>query len=190
MEKENQRITLSKRLLKEALLRLLTRKQLDQITVSELCGEASINRATFYRHYGTPRDVLKDIEWDCSRELRSTMIKPRTMADIRKVTEHICVYLYDHADLVKILLRCYTDEEVVREINDSAWELREEIEGMPRMDEDTWKLTSACIGFGTYHLIRRWMTEDIPKTPQEVAELVLAITDLRKLYAPESGSIR
>ena len=99
MEKENQRITLSKRLLKEALLRLLTRKQLDQITVSELCGEASINRATFYRHYGTPRDVLKDIEWDCSRELRSTMIKPRTMADIRKVTEHICVYLYDHADL-------------------------------------------------------------------------------------------
>ena len=61
---------------------------------------------------------------------------------------------------------------------------------MPRMDEDTWELTSACIGFGTYHLIRRWMTEDIPKTPQEVAELVLAITDLRKLYAPESGSIR
>ena len=190
MEKENQRITLSKRLLKEALLRLLTRKQLDQITVSELCGEATINRATFYRHDGTPRDVLKDIEWDCSRELRSTMIKPRTMADIRKVTEHICVYLYDHADLVKILLRCYTDEEVVREINDSVWELREETEGMPRMDEDTWKLTSACIGFGTYHLIRRWMTEDIPKTPQEVAELGLAITDLRKRYAPESGSIR
>ena len=78
MEKENQRITLSKRLLKEALLRLLTRKQLDQITVSELCGEASINRATFYRHYGTPRDVLKDIEWDCSQELRSWCLQSPT----------------------------------------------------------------------------------------------------------------
>lgn len=184
MERENQRIMLSKRLLKEALLRLLARKHLDQITVSELCKEASINRATFYRHYGTPRDVLKDIERDCSRELRRTIIKPKTMADIRKVTEHICVYLYDHADLVKILLRCYTDEEVIREINDSVWELCKEISGMPQMDEDTWKLTSTCIGFGTYHLIRQWMTEDIPKTPQEVAELVLAITDLRKLSIP------
>ena len=49
--KENQRITLTKKLLQEGLLRLLETKRLDKISVTELCREAGINRATFYNHY-------------------------------------------------------------------------------------------------------------------------------------------
>ena len=45
--KENQRITLTKRLLKESLVRLMEAKSLQKISVSELCKDAGINRATF-----------------------------------------------------------------------------------------------------------------------------------------------
>ena len=45
---ENQRVRLSKALLKEALVRLLETKPLDKITIYELCAEAQINRTTFY----------------------------------------------------------------------------------------------------------------------------------------------
>ena len=52
MEKnENQRIKLTKRLLKESLLKLLTEKNIKKISVSELCQTAGINRSTFYNHY-------------------------------------------------------------------------------------------------------------------------------------------
>ena len=51
--KENQRMVVTKRMLKEWLLR-----PLDNIHVNELCRESGINRATFYRHYETPQDVL------------------------------------------------------------------------------------------------------------------------------------
>ena len=61
MERENQRIMLTKRLLKESLLRLLERKELDKISITELCREAGINRATFYRHYEIPRDILNEL---------------------------------------------------------------------------------------------------------------------------------
>ena len=44
---------MTKRMLKEWLLR-----PLDNIHVNELCRESGINRATFYRHYETPQDVL------------------------------------------------------------------------------------------------------------------------------------
>jgi len=53
--RENQRVQLTKRLLKEALMKLLEEKPLEQINVSELCRVADINRATFYKHYAIPR---------------------------------------------------------------------------------------------------------------------------------------
>ena len=62
--KGNQRIALTKRLLQEALLRLMNRKPLDKISITELCDEAGINRTTFYRHYYTPHDVLLSMELD------------------------------------------------------------------------------------------------------------------------------
>ena len=54
MTKEYQRVAISKRMLKEALLDLLKDKPIDAVTVSELCQMAQINRTTFYRHYETP----------------------------------------------------------------------------------------------------------------------------------------
>ncbi|MGN0313758.1 MAG: TetR/AcrR family transcriptional regulator, partial [Fusicatenibacter sp.] len=61
-KKENQRIALTKLLLKENLLQLMSEKDFQSITVTELCDAAGVNRSTFYNHYGCPADVLADIE--------------------------------------------------------------------------------------------------------------------------------
>ena len=60
-KKENQRITLTKRLLQEALLLMLRDKTINRISVRDLCEKAGINRTTFYNHYSCPADVLNDI---------------------------------------------------------------------------------------------------------------------------------
>ncbi len=44
----------------EALIRLLERKQLEYITVKEICEEAGVNRSTFYLHYETIDDLLTE----------------------------------------------------------------------------------------------------------------------------------
>ena len=59
-QKENQRIALTKKLLQEGLLRLLEVKTLDKISVTELCRESGINRATFYNHYTSPQDLRSE----------------------------------------------------------------------------------------------------------------------------------
>ena len=66
--KENQRITLTKKLLQEGLLRLLETKRLDKISVTELCREAGINRATFYNHYDSPQGLLTELEQKMKRQ--------------------------------------------------------------------------------------------------------------------------
>ena len=61
---ENQRIRLSKAMLKEGLLKLLKDKQLNQISIYELCQTSGINRTTFYKYYGSQTDLLNEIEAD------------------------------------------------------------------------------------------------------------------------------
>ena len=61
---ENQRIRLSKTMLKNALIELLKTKNIEKISIYELCGQAQINRTTFYKYYGSQYDLLADIEND------------------------------------------------------------------------------------------------------------------------------
>ena len=58
---ENQRVKLSKIMLKNALVELLETKPINKITVYELCRSAEINRSTFYKYYGEPQDILNEI---------------------------------------------------------------------------------------------------------------------------------
>ncbi len=49
----NQRVMLTKRLIKESLLKILKSKKIHQVSVKELCIGAEINRSTFYEYYGS-----------------------------------------------------------------------------------------------------------------------------------------
>lgn len=62
--KENQRVKLTKKILKESLGKLLQTKSLHSISVRELCEAAEINRSTFYKYYGTPNDLFSEIQND------------------------------------------------------------------------------------------------------------------------------
>ena len=61
-KKDNQRTRLTKMLLKNSLIKLLYKKPIYQISVSELCSTAELNRSTFYKYYGNVQDLMKEIE--------------------------------------------------------------------------------------------------------------------------------
>ncbi len=90
MVKENQRVALSKRMLKEGLMALLKKKNIRKISVNELCETAEINRTTFYRHYQTPHDVLIDIELDFAKLAQEKPLPSTARGDI-----FICLWLPD-----------------------------------------------------------------------------------------------
>ncbi len=70
--KNNQRTRLSKILLKNALMYLLSEKgSVTKISVRELCERADLNRSTFYAHYSEPKELLEEVEaelLDATRE--------------------------------------------------------------------------------------------------------------------------
>src|SRR5882672_5095054 len=58
-ETTDPRILRSRRMLMEALVRLLTQKEFEDISIQEIADEATLNRATFYLHYPDKNALLQ-----------------------------------------------------------------------------------------------------------------------------------
>src|ERR1700743_1796630 len=58
------RMLRTRKALRSALLALLERKQLDQISVRDIVAEARIGYATFFRHHASKEDLLNEIAAD------------------------------------------------------------------------------------------------------------------------------
>ena len=57
----------TKRAIKEAFAKLLTQKDINDITISDIAAEANINRKTFYNYYDGIYEVVGEIEDDIVR---------------------------------------------------------------------------------------------------------------------------
>ena len=68
-QRENQRVRLSKRLIKESLTRLLQTESIHKVSIRTLCEEAGVNRSAFYKYYGSQYDVLEELEADVIRQI-------------------------------------------------------------------------------------------------------------------------
>lgn len=179
MKKEDQRVTLTKRLLREGLLRILeNNSDINKISVTELCRESGINRATFYKHYEAPRDVLADIEKKINNDLMTLTSDMDNDQPLVNSLEKICTYLYNNSEMVKILIRCNSDSHLERnfsEMQQTICHFNKNLSEDKQLDQDSIRLVSAFLCNGSYNLIRIWLTEEINKSPKEIAALILQI---------------
>ena len=175
MAKGNQRVSLTKLLLKDALLRLLETRHISKISICELCQEADINRSTFYRHYNTPHDVLLEIARDFIREFYEDPTAKQNKDDIKTHIVRMCRFLHQNVGIVKTFMRNSTDADfpkLFQLVSEGFLETRVVLYKGQTVDEDTLRLMTSFFSCGMYTLIRQWLMEDIPKTPEEVADIL------------------
>lgn len=67
--REDQRVRVTKQLLRTAFLALLAKKPVQSISIKELCEEAGVNRSTFYLHYKDVYDLQEQLEGELLLEL-------------------------------------------------------------------------------------------------------------------------
>ena len=67
------RIRYTKMVIRDAFIGLLKKKPLNRITVKEICDIADINRATFYKYYSDPFDLLEKIEQELLHQLQKKL---------------------------------------------------------------------------------------------------------------------
>lgn len=172
--KGDQRVMLTKRLLQEGLFRLLDKKAIDEVGVSELCAESGINRATFYRHYTQPRDILSDTRRGIIRDVQTIAEQSAAEVNLDLWLEKLCCYFYENRGLLCVLFKTRTDDEFVKTISEmfNGHFLSILNSAFPEMDESGLKLMVYGYAGGFYYILRQWLFEPFDKTPNEVAKVM------------------
>ena len=94
--KNNIRSQETRERIKHALLQILERQDILDVTVSQLCKVADINRSTFYSHYDSIADTMEELELEIGRNVLesfsqepSTQSNPFSMGHLTQILLHI-----------------------------------------------------------------------------------------------------
>ncbi len=183
-EKENQRVMLTKRLLKESLLRLMKTKNVQAISVKELCDDSGINRSTFYNHYGRPIDVLEEMENEMIASipvvsLKEIQEKGSSRETLIQQTTRLFQYVQYNRDFALLLLlnADSNSEFATKALNFPA--IRSSIECFvpDKYDAVEKNLVLKFIQSGFYSMVREWVIDDGKKSAQDMAELMADMVD-------------
>ena len=169
--KENQRTTVTKRMLKEGLLRLLKIKPLDKISIVELCNESGINRTTFYRHYEFPADLLKEMQADFVEEMQNSLKKPMTEKDLTQIID----YLQQNSELVSLFI-CYNSDTEWTDMFHTLYQNIYGTENLKFFDAESQELFFTFLSGGTYFLLRQWLSKKDHKTSEDITSIILEVT--------------
>lgn len=71
-------------MIRNSFFKLLQKNPLSKITVKAICEQSEINRATFYRYYADPYDLLEKIEAELLAELQKLVeqVNPDNVLDM------------------------------------------------------------------------------------------------------------
>ncbi|MBR6707169.1 MAG: TetR/AcrR family transcriptional regulator [Clostridia bacterium] len=169
----DRRVILTKRLLREGLLRCLKNTPIEKITIHRLCEESGVNRTTFYKHYQTPIQVLYEITCEYADQLQSIYEEciKSTPGAYTRAAEACCEYLYSKKAEIKVLFSENTGMYIEKAAVDiMEWMIKA---GSGRnADTDELRLFICTGSMAIYGLIKCWLTEDIQRTPHDIVMIM------------------
>ena len=171
-KKEDRRVTMTRRLLKDALIELLREQSIYQISIRELCQRADVNRTTFYKYYGSQFDLLSDIENDIIAFVDST-VKTHA-ASPEQIIKALCVYLEDNLELARLIITNNIDpafpqklfsSEIVRDVVRKNY--------AHTHDDTEVEYLYNFITYGAFRMLCLWLNKDKREPPETLARLII-----------------
>lgn len=177
MKQEDNRVRITRMLIRDALLKLLQEKPLQQISVRELCALASINRGTFYTHYRDIYDLMNQIEESMFEEFQiilEPMMHEVQSIDLIDMITQIFTYVQANADLCLVTLGSYGDKKLLYRLVALGKEacLRSYCSLNPKADKRRIEYYYTFISSGCIGILEQWLKEGMRLTPQQLAAIV------------------
>jgi AcrR family transcriptional regulator len=154
-ETTDPRILRSRRMLMEALAKLLTKKEFDDISIQEIADEATLNRATFYLHYPDKNALLQAMTAARFSDLiaRRGITFTDCNAALRAIALGVCDYLAETTGCPSQLARIPLEGSIIPVVEDIFKEGLAHHEMAPGADAALLATTAAWAVFGA---ARRW----------------------------------
>jgi AcrR family transcriptional regulator len=154
-ENTDPRILRSRRMLMEALFRLLAHKEFEDISIQEIADEATLNRATFYLHYPDKNALLQAMTAARFGDLIARRGLSFTDCDgaLRAIALGVCDYLAETTGCPTQLAKMPLEDSMIPVVEGMFLEGAAHHEVAPGVDSALLATTAAWAIFGA---ARRW----------------------------------
>lgn len=192
--KENRRVHYTKAALKRSLLTILKEKSIDKITVKEICQLADLNRGTFYAYYGSPSELLSQIEDEFYVDILASVTAFGEPNDVVTIFTQALTAFKEKSELSSVIFGENGDREflvklvnIARPLCLAAWDIIS-----PETPEKDKEMSYDFLSYGCMHVIRRWLQNGMREEPREVAQFlrdisVNGVLDILKVTPEEMG---
>lgn len=175
-KKVDQRIRITRTLLKDALVRLMQEQHISKISVSALCGAAGINRSTFYMHYADQYDLLDKVE----REVMDNLISYLERQDLNysspisgQVLTRILDYVKENVELFKALLSENCDFAFQKDLLELAQMVSDQVS--ESLDLRTREYVKTFCLTGVISMLQKWMQDGMVEPSAQMAEFIIQV---------------
>lgn len=115
--KDDHRVRVTKIIIKNTFLSLLSHKKIKDITVKELCSFANINRGTFYAHYTDIYDLLSKIENELLENFKLKLQPLSNSTRENVISIDVCTSIFNfikqNMDICSIILSENLDSDIL-----------------------------------------------------------------------------
>jgi AcrR family transcriptional regulator len=183
-ESTDPRILRSRRMLMDALVKLLNRKEFDDISVQEIADEATLNRATFYLHYPDKNALLKAMTAERFRDLiaRRGLTFSNCDGALRAIALGVCDYLAETTGCPTQLAKMPLEGSIIAAVEDMFREGASHHPVKPGVDPELLATTAAWAIFGA---ARGWYQTPNRIPAEEMAAKIEAVVKPVFLSAAE-----
>jgi AcrR family transcriptional regulator len=174
IETTDPRIVRSRRMLMDALVRLLTQKEFDDISIQEIADEATLNRATFYLHYPDKNALLQAMTATRFRDLIARRGLSFTNCDgaLRAIALGVCDYLAETTGCPSQLSKMPLEGSIIPVVEGMFEEGAAHHAVVPGADPKLLATTAAWAIFG---VARRWYQTSDRIPAEEMAAKIEAM---------------
>ena len=170
VQRDNRRVRMTKRLMKDALMELLQQRELANISVTIICEVADVNRSTFYKYYKDPVDLLRDIEQDYLDRIPAPSQDPGFWDEEQLLAETTAFFDYvkQNERAFRVLLGDTTSNGFASRLIDF---LRSKY-AKPSEGNMASRYASLYMANGTVGMLREWVNAGFPVSSREIAEMM------------------
>lgn len=173
MEKktEDRRVRMTKRMLKNALIELLKKKDIYHISIRELCKEADVNRTTFYKYYGSRFELLTDMEKDMldfiSKAIENHDANPERMIAVA------CRYLEENLEFARLIINNNVDPGFARKLFALDSIKENALKKISRRKNEAEKeYIYNFLTYGAFRMVCIWLNKEVREKPEDFAILI------------------
>ncbi|MDF2870624.1 MAG: transcriptional regulator, TetR family [Anaerocolumna sp.] len=161
----------TKRALEDSLKKLLLRKPLSKITISDIANDCGINRMTFYYHF---KDIYDLIEWICIEETARAINGKKTYETWQQGFLQTFQMVLENKPFISNVYHSISREKIEDYFYAITYDLligviEEKAAGMKVSEADK-KFIANFYNFAFVGLLMEWIKKDMKENPQLIID--------------------